>query len=189
MLRRLGLLVLVGIALVGALATGARADRLLDGAVTGGDLEVYDAIGYRRGRPMKIEVVTIGWAEVEVKTAKAFLAMQRAAAADGVELYIRSGFRRHENQVWLYQAWREGWGNKAARPGFSNHQSGRALDLYVGDPAIRQWLDEHARRFGFQRTVAGEPWHWEYAKRPPRRKAARHARTSRPAARSRRGAR
>lgn len=125
------------------------------------DDEVRAATGYRNGRPMKIQLVTIDWAEVEVRTARAFRAMQRAARADGVELIIRSGFRTHENQTWLYRAWRAGHGNRAARPGFSNHQSGRALDLVIHDPATFAWLARHARRFGFRRTVRKEPWHWE----------------------------
>jgi hypothetical protein len=87
-------------------------------------------------------------------------------------LYIRSGFRSHEIQQWLYQAYKEGYGNKAARPGFSNHQSGSALDIYLPDPATYDWLNKHARKFGFKRTVKGEPWHWEYTK-PPKKKSRR----------------
>src|SRR5688572_26342303 len=56
-------------------------------------LEPFDAIGYKRGRKLKLKLVQIGWAAVEINTAKAFLAMREAALADGVELYIRSGFR------------------------------------------------------------------------------------------------
>jgi hypothetical protein len=129
--------------------------------------------GYRKGRPIRVALVEIDWSYVEVKTARAYRAMQRAAAEDGIELLIRSGFRSHEHQTWLYQAWRAGWGNRAARPGHSNHQSGSALDLVVHDPAVRAWLDRHARRFGFRRTVKKEPWHWEFS--PPRRRVlARH---------------
>ena len=71
-------------------------------------------MGYRKGRPRAIEVITIGWAEVEVRTAQQFLRMREAAAADGVELIIRSGYRSHERQAWLYQAWRAGYGNRGA---------------------------------------------------------------------------
>jgi D-alanyl-D-alanine carboxypeptidase len=135
----------------------------------GDSLVPRTAVGYRKGRPRKISVVTLGWSDVEVRTAKAFLAMRQAAQEAGIELWIRSGFRSHEQQLMFYQAWREGWGNRAARPGHSNHQSGRALDIYIGDPGIFQWLERNARRFGFKRTVRGEPWHWEYTARPARR--------------------
>ena len=135
------------------------------------DMTPRAEVGYRRGRRVAIKVVQLGWADVEVATAKAFLAMREAARADGVDLWIRSGFRSMEQQRWLYAAWKAGWGNKAARPGHSNHQSGRALDLYVDDPATYGWLKQHARRFGFKETVRGEPWHWEYTKPPPKKKS------------------
>ena len=135
------------------------------------DMTPRATIGYRKGRRMTLHVVTIGWAEVEVATAKAFLAMRAAAARDGVELWIRNGFRAQEHQEWLYQAYRAGWGNQAARPGYSNHQSGRALDLSVRDPATMSWLDTHGRRFGFKRTVRSEPWHWEFDRALARRMA------------------
>jgi D-alanyl-D-alanine carboxypeptidase-like protein len=128
-------------------------------------IESRPALGYERGRKVAIRVVTIGWAEVEIRTARAFLAMAQAAQADGIELWIRSGYRPPEHQQWLYEAWRRGWGNPAARPGFSSHQSGRALDLDILAPGTFAWLDAHAKKFGFARTVRGEPWHWELVKR------------------------
>ncbi|MBA3455568.1 MAG: D-alanyl-D-alanine carboxypeptidase family protein [Deltaproteobacteria bacterium] len=114
---------------------------------------------------MKVQLVIVDYREVEIRTARAFRAMQRAALEDNIELMIYSGFRTHERQTWLYRAWRAGVGNRAARPGFSNHQSGRALDLVVHDPETLAWLDRHARRFGFRRTVPKEPWHWELVER------------------------
>jgi hypothetical protein len=128
------------------------------------------AVGYRRGRRTSIMVVPIDWAEVEVRTARAFVAMRDAAAADGVELRVRSGFRSREHQEWLYTAWRAGFGNRAARPGYSNHQSGRALDLDLDRPGAFAWLAANARRFGFKRTVKSEPWHWEWNGKKPRTK-------------------
>jgi hypothetical protein len=125
------------------------------------DSEVRSATGFLRGRPLPLKLVTIDWVEVEVATARAFEAMRHAAAADGIELVIRSGFRDQEKQAQLYRAWKSGWGNPAARPGHSNHQSGRALDLVVREPRIRNWLAVNARRFGFRNTVRREPWHYE----------------------------
>ena len=58
-----------------------------------------------------------------------------------------------EHQKWLYQAWRQGYGNKAARPGHSNHQLGKALDIYIGDPGIFDWLEANANKFGHIRRV------------------------------------
>jgi LAS superfamily LD-carboxypeptidase LdcB len=140
------------------------------------DLTPRDELGYRKGKKLRIKVVRIGWTDVEVNTADGFIAMRDAAAADGVLLWIYSGFRSHERQKMLYDAWREGWGNKAARPGHSNHQSGRALDIYLGDPGIYEWLEKNAKKFGFKRTVRGEPWHWEYTKKPKKKKAKKRKR-------------
>lgn len=161
--------VIVAAVLACAPARPARAEELLT--------DPYPAEGYRRGRKIRLQVVTLGWAAVEVRTARAFLAMRAAAAGDGVELAIRQGWRSHEQQAWLYELYRAGLGNKAAKPGFSNHQAGRALDLYL-DPASFAWLERHARRFGFRRTVRGEPWHWEYVARP--RPATRRGSAARP---------
>lgn len=120
-------------------------------------------LGYKRGKPVTIEVVDVGWAELELRTARSFLAMQQAAAAEGIELWVRSGFRTHESQTRLYLAWRAGWGNKAARPGHLIHQLGRALDLGASEGGW-DWIARHARRFGFKRTVRGEPRHFEYTR-------------------------
>ena len=120
------------------------------------------AKGYRNGRPMNVRVVSVDWTEVEVATARAFRAMRAAAARNGINLKLVSGFRTHEKQQQLYREWRRGTGNPAARPGFSNHQSGRALDISVDSDPIREWLKANAKRFGFHRTVRNEPWHWEF---------------------------
>lgn len=125
--------------------------------------------GYRNGKPIELEVTEVDGALVEVATARAFLAMREAAAdAEGVVLQVWSGFRSNENQARLYDEWKAGVGNPAARPGYSNHQSGRALDINLlgVPPETFAWLLKNAGRFGFRRTVAKEPWHWEYS--PPR---------------------
>lgn len=119
------------------------------------------ATGYRNGKPIRLRVVDVDLCEVEISTARAFRAMERAAARAGIGLVIMSGFRTQEKQVELYNDWRFGSGNLAAKPGWSNHQSGRALDLIL-DRGVLEWLDRHARRFGFRRTIRKEPWHWEY---------------------------
>jgi len=134
--------------------------------------------GYRNGKAVKIRVTQIGWAEVEVQTAKAFRKMARAAERDGLDLVIRSGFRDHARQKELYRAWREGWGNKAARPGFSNHESGRALDIDV-DGGVLGWLRRNGKKFGFHATVRGEPWHWEFKGMPKSKKAVARATSKR----------
>ena len=137
--------------------------------------------GYDHGTKTRLKVVDVGGAEVEVHTAKAFRAMARAARRDGIDLRIRSGFRTYEKQAALYRRYRRGWGNLAARPGFSNHESGRALDLYITDHRVYAWLERHAATYGFHRTVPGEAWHWEYLRGTERPEPAHHHhRPSRP---------
>ena len=134
----------------------------------------FSRIGFRLGRAQLVEVVRLGPAaiEVEVNTARAFLAMRAAAADAGIDLRIASGFRTVRQQRALFHRWQHGNGHEAARPGRSNHQSGRALDLTVfSSPGTLAWLDANAGAFGFKRTVKGEPWHWEYVEIPVARGA------------------
>ncbi len=139
--------------------------------------EPVERVGYRHGRQHVFDVVPLGptAVEVEIRTARAFLAMRSAAADAGVDLRLESGFRTAEQQLELYRAWRKGRGNKAARPGQSNHQSGRALDISVGaEPGALAWLESNGALFGFARTVKSEPWHWEYVDVPVARGATKH---------------
>jgi hypothetical protein len=153
-------------------------------------LEPRPVLAYRNGHRKKIEVVKVSGAKVEVNTANAFVAMRTAAAEAGIDLWIESGFRTRKEQAALYRKYRKGRGNKAARPGRSNHQSGRALDIAVSSPGALEWMEQNASRFGFKRTVRSEPWHWEYVDAPrasgPKRLARSKRNKSRAAKSSRR---
>jgi LAS superfamily LD-carboxypeptidase LdcB len=132
-------------------------------------------VGYRNGKRIELEVTDVDGVPVEVTTARALEAMKAAADKDGVYLQAWSGFRSNEKQAALYEAWKAGVGNPAAKPGFSNHQSGRAVDINLlgVPPETYAWLKKHAAEFGFRRTVASEPWHWEHS--PPRRTSRAHS--------------
>jgi LAS superfamily LD-carboxypeptidase LdcB len=126
---------------------------------------MQDALGYQRGRVVPISIIEIDGRPVERATASAYWAMREAAARDGVTLDIRSAFRTQAQQEYLYACYQSCSCNGctlAAKPGFSNHQSGRALDLKVRDSGTLPWLVANASRFGFVATVRSEPWHWEY---------------------------
>ncbi|HEY0961546.1 MAG TPA: M15 family metallopeptidase [Pseudomonadales bacterium] len=116
----------------------------------------------------------------------AWTAMKDAAARDGVTLQLVSAFRSIAYQRDLIQ-------RKLARgdsitailavnaaPGFSEHHTGRALDIgtpgfthleieFEQSPAFA-WLTSHAHDFGFRMSfprgnpygVQYEPWHWCY---------------------------
>lgn len=116
--------------------------------------------------------------------AEAWQRMRRAAADDGIALEVISAFRSHAYQHAIIR-------RKLARgqtldailqvnaaPGFSEHHSGRALDLSCpGEPAAEpsfdataafDWLRRRAAEFGFSLSyprdnphgIVYEPWHW-----------------------------
>ena len=117
-------------------------------------------------------------------TARDWQTMKQAALEDGTELLIVSGFRSIAYQVELFR-------NKLAAgqtidtilrvnaaPGFSQHHTGKAIDMatpgyrplteeFEDSPAF-VWLEANARRFGFAMPygrdnmygISYEPWHW-----------------------------
>jgi LAS superfamily LD-carboxypeptidase LdcB len=120
--------------------------------------------GWVNGQPQRILIRRIGnghWLRSDA--AIAFKAMRRAAKKDGVELGINSAFRRYSEQAVLWLKYQAGTGNLAAKPGYSNHQGGVAVDIPVAaNPKALAWLRANAHRFGFYATVASEPWHWVF---------------------------
>ena len=121
--------------------------------------------GYTNGTPFTITVVTADGKPAEMATANAYSVMQAEAARAGVTITVVSGFRTMAEQQYLYACYVNcncNSCNLAARPGYSNHQSGHALDLNTSAPGVYNWLAANAGRFGFSRTVPSEPWHWEW---------------------------
>jgi D-alanyl-D-alanine carboxypeptidase len=104
---------------------------------------------------------------IALDTLSPYLDMVEAAAEDGVEVAINSGFRSFPEQKILHEGFIKklpGF-NLAAKPGRSKHQNGIAFDIAVaggdGNPTY-EWLKENAPGRGFVRTVNKEPWHWEF---------------------------
>ncbi len=125
----------------------------------------HPSTGYRSGNPFPVTLVTADGMDIEVNTANAYAVMQAAAASQGVPIRVNSGFRTPEEQEYLYGCYVNcncNSCNLAARPGYSNHQSGTALDLNTANSAVFNWLNAHGGAYGFARTVPSEPWHWEY---------------------------
>lgn len=119
-----------------------------------------------------VELSVIDGCPVATKIADQYLKLKAAAAQSGVTVQLNSGFRANDDiqmpdgsikqgQKSLYQQYLNG-GNLAAKPGYSNHQNGSAIDINVTNTNTYQWLVQNAIKFGFIRGVASERWHWEY---------------------------
>jgi LAS superfamily LD-carboxypeptidase LdcB len=103
---------------------------------------------------------------LEYNTADNLKNLIAAAAQDGYAISINNGFRDNEEQKELYYH-RHRKGIPIAKPGFSNHQRGTAIDIAgctnngKATP-LYWWLRKNAHKFGFKNTVHLERWHWEY---------------------------
>lgn len=118
------------------------------------------------------------------EAAEAWHRMRAAARAAGVELVLASSFRSIARQAELIRV-RLAQGrtledilSSVAAPGYSEHHTGRAVDIVSTDhPALEEsfedtaafaWLTAHAAMYGFEMSyprgnAAGyiyEPWHW-----------------------------
>jgi D-alanyl-D-alanine carboxypeptidase len=124
---------------------------------------------------------------LERNTYTAWQALRDAAAKEGVALQLISAYRSVEYQAGLFERKLARGDDIAgilavnAAPGYSEHHSGRALD--IGTPGFAHleeefersaafaWLQVHARDFGFRLSfprgnthgVMYEPWHWYHA--------------------------
>lgn len=136
------------------------------GGVAAAGLFGYIGITYENGRATGLALLKkIDGVPITRDLASKFEPMQAAAAADGIELKLNSGFRTYAEQVVLYARSFLPGEPTAAKPGYSNHQSGSAVDLNTGGSTstpIYQWLAANAASYGFKRTVPSEIWHWEY---------------------------
>jgi D-alanyl-D-alanine carboxypeptidase len=95
-------------------------------------------------------------------------AVRRAAtdaAADGVQLYVDSGWRSAAYQERLLREAISKYGSEAAAtrwvatPTTSAHVKGDAVD--IGPSGAAAWLSEHGAAYGLCRIYANEPWHYE----------------------------
>ena len=124
--------------------------------------------------------------EMTPETLTAWRAMTQAASADGIELQIVSAYRSVEYQCNLIERkLKRGESIDAilkvnAIPGYSEHHTGRALDLTTPEfPPLEEefehsaafsWLCQHAKAFNFHLSyprdnptgISYEPWHWAW---------------------------
>ena len=118
------------------------------------------------------------------RAARSWWRMRQQAAEDGIELQVVSAFRSASYQLVIVERKLERGQSIAeilrvsAAPGFSEHHSGRAVDIstpgyaaleeeFESSPAFH-WLQRHAGEYGFRLSfprdnahgIAYEPWHW-----------------------------
>ena len=118
-------------------------------------------------------------------TYEAYTAMADQMMSEGIDVWITSAYRSYDSQVNIYNRYlaidpQEVVDTYSARPGFSDHQTGRVVDLIEpgGDLGsfeytdAKAWLDEHAYEYGFilrypedKEDITGymyESWHYRY---------------------------
>jgi len=118
------------------------------------------------------------------QAAAAWVRMRDAASASGIRLVAISGFRSAERQAEIIRGKLAGGATidailcTMAAPGYSEHHTGRAIDIGVpGEPPLTEefertpaflWLQTHAALYGFGLSyprgnangIVYEPWHW-----------------------------
>ncbi len=131
------------------------------------------------------DLVSTHGATISAKAAADFNRMYADAVAAGQAFTVSSSYRSYATQVSTYNYWVSVNGKAAAdtvsaRPGFSEHQTGLAVDVGVGGCTLGcfggtsqyQWFQANAAKYGFiQRYYsgyehitgyAGETWHYRY---------------------------
>lgn len=117
---------------------------------------------------------------------EAFIKMWNAAYQEDIYLLIITSYRDYESQAKIYQEYKDFKGSDyadklVARPGYSEHQTGLALDIFSKestmtedylDTQVCSWLRSNAYKYGFieryklgKENITGfdaEPWHYRY---------------------------
>lgn len=135
------------------------------------------------------DLVTTNGAIISSKAQSDFETMLATASSQGVKLIASSSYRSYATQAGLYNNYVATHGQEladtfSAKPGYSEHQTGLAIDFTgYSNPncnfddcyATTQeggWLAEHAHEYGFllrytaeKQNITGyknEPWHYRY---------------------------
>ncbi|MEX1091659.1 MAG: M15 family metallopeptidase [Acidimicrobiia bacterium] len=158
--------------------------------------------GYKNGYMTRERLMTFNGCTLERDAAYTYALLMEAAANDRVFLAPIDCYRTFNEQKGAYnrrcpyvdtavyerdpitgdqyevgtKSVRNCTGPPTARPGYSNHGWGRAVDFSGGSSTLGCrdrgfiWLQSNASRFGWVHPpwahcgrVTAEPWHWEYA--------------------------
>lgn len=196
MLKRLGRItaaaagLLLSLGMIAPAAPAAATDYDIDSAAS---LQVV----VNKHRPLNpatyvpAQLVRIQGERLRSEAADAYKQLAKAAKAAGVNIIPVSGYRSYSQQASLYDSYVRQYGQAtadtlAARPGFSEHQTGLAMDIgnasgacalqacFATTPAGK-WAAANAARYGFvirypagSEAVTGytyEPWHLRFVGR------------------------
>ena len=129
--------------------------------------------------PINKNVVVADDIKLDGSTIHALQALFKAAENDGIHHFkLNSGYRSEEEQALLYEQYGP---NYALPPGFSEHQTGYAVDIgstkgIMGESSEGIWLANHAHQYGFilrypahkiaLTGISFEPWHFRYVGMP-----------------------
>ncbi|MGB4758940.1 MAG: M15 family metallopeptidase [Candidatus Saccharimonadales bacterium] len=186
-------------------ATTQGTPQLADGNAIAEEPPVFDTTTYSVDDPASIWIVTNKQRPLSPKTyapndlvpvgsgqqlrKEAAAALQQliaAASTEGLSIKPLSGYRSYDKQVSVYGSEVNAYGQavadtQSARPGYSEHQTGLAIDVggggcgiedCFGDTAEGKWIAANSYKHGFivryipgKETVTGyraEPWHIRY---------------------------
>ena len=159
------------------------------------ELMLVNKYHYLKEDYIPIDLVTISqsysWGEKGSQkctkvTYDAFLELWNAANQEGYYLMVNSSYRDFAKQTSIFEDYKNRYGteyaeNYAAHPGYSEHQTGYALDIvdknytskdsFTNSPSFN-WLKDNAYKYGFilrypsdKEDVTGtnfESWHYRY---------------------------
>jgi len=124
--------------------------------------------------------------QMRTEAATALTTLIAGAKAEGLTIQALSGYRSYSKQVTVYNNEVSKYGqavadSESAKPGYSEHQTGLAVDVggggcgiedCFGETAEGKWLALNAYRYGFivrytaeKQSITGyraEPWHIRY---------------------------
>jgi len=126
-----------------------------------------------------------GTVQLNSEAYEAFKKMFNTAKKEGITLIINSGYRSYDYQKEVYDQYKTWYDeeyadNYAARPDFSEHQTGLALDIITYNTSGKnfentdafKWLQKNAYKYGFilrypkgKEDITGysyESWHYRY---------------------------
>ena len=116
---------------------------------------------------------------------EAFKEMSKAAKSDGHTIIVNSSYRSYDEQKEIYDDYRDKNGEEyadkyAARPNYSEHQTGLALDIFSPGYGMKtfenseafKWLQDNSYKYGFilrypkdKEGITGysyEAWHYRF---------------------------